>query len=129
MRKIRSVSDYFIIASGSSTTQVRAISDNIIEVLKCKGERVRHTEGAREAIWILLDYGDVVVHIFLEETRAFYRLEKLWSNVPKKKFVETRFKTRAKAVPKPKRVAKRAVGKKKRQNVLWRNRKRGRSTS
>ena len=103
MRRIPSVADYFVIASGSSTTQVRAISDNIIEVLKCKGERVRHTEGAREALWILLDYGDVVAHIFLEETRAFYELEKLWSNVPKKKFV--------------------------RQNALWRNRKRGRSIS
>jgi len=129
MRKIPSVSDYFIIVSGSSTTQVRAISDKIIEALKAKGERVWHSEGAREAIWILLDYGDVVVHIFLKETRAFYGLEKLWSNVPKKKFAESGFKVRVKAGPKPKRVAKKAAGKKKRQNVLWRSRKRGRSTS
>ena len=113
MRRIPSVSDYFVIASGSSTTQVRAISDNIIEVLKAKGERVWHTEGAREALWVLLDCGDVVAHIFLEETRRFYDLEKLWGGAPKRK----------------KASAKKAAGKKKRQNVLWRNRKRGRPIS
>jgi ribosome-associated protein len=129
MRRIPSVSDYFVIASGSSTTQVRAISDNIIEVLKSKGERVWHTEGAREALWILLDYGDVVVHVFLEETRAFYQMEKLWSNVPKKKYARIGAKKRVKARSTPKKVVKKAIGKKKRQNALWRSRKRGRSIS
>ena len=88
MRKIPSVCDYFVIASGSSTTQVRAISDNIIEKLRDKGERVWHKEGEREALWILLDYGDVVVHIFYEDTRRFYELERLWGDVPVKKFKE-----------------------------------------
>lgn len=88
MRKIPSVSDYFLIASGTSTTQVRAISDNIIEKLNLKGERVWHAEGEREALWILLDYGDVVAHIFQEDTRRFYELERLWSDVPVKKFKE-----------------------------------------
>ena len=82
MRKIPSVCDYFLVASGTSTTHVRAISDNIIDVLKEKGERVWHTEGEREALWILLDFGDVVAHIFQEDTRRFYELEKLWNNVP-----------------------------------------------
>ena len=118
-----------MIASGSSTTQVRAISDNIIGVLKGKGERVWHTEGAREALWILLDYGDVVVHVFLEETRAFYQLEKLWSNAPKKRFADIGTKKRLKTRPKPKKAVKKTTGKKKRQNALWRNRKRGRSIS
>ncbi len=88
MRKIPSVCDYFVIASGSSTTQVRAISDNIIEKLRDKGERVWHKEGEREALWVLLDYGDVVVHVFYENTRRFYELERLWGNVPVKKFRE-----------------------------------------
>ena len=88
MRKIPSVCDYFLIASGTSSTQVRAISDNIIEELNEKGERVWHAEGEREALWILLDCGDVVAHIFQEDTRRFYELEKLWSNVPVKRFKE-----------------------------------------
>jgi ribosome-associated protein len=130
MRKIPSVSDYFVIASGSSTTQVRAISDNIIDVLREKGERVWHVEGAREALWILLDCGDVVAHVFLEETRRFYGLERLWGKVPKKKLPkEFKAKPRAKARSKHKKAAKKAAGKKKRQNVLWRSRKRGRPIS
>jgi len=130
MRRIPSVSDYFVIASGSSTTQVRAISDNIADVLKEKGERVWHIEGAGEALWVLLDCGDVVAHVFLEETRRFYGLEKLWSSVPKKRLPKD-FKARphVRALPKPKKAVKKAAGKKKRQNVLWRNRKRGRSIS
>jgi ribosome-associated protein len=129
MRRIPSVSDYFVIASGSSTTQVRAISDNIADVLKEKGERVWHIEGAGEALWILLDCGDVIAHVFLEETRRFYRLEELWGRVPKKKLTDVKAKPRVSAGAKPKKAAKKAAGKKKRQNVLWRNRKRGRPIS
>ena len=129
MRRIPSVSDYFVIASGSSTTQVRAISDNIADVLKDKGERVWHIEGAGEALWVLLDCGDVVAHVFLEETRRFYALEELWGSVPKKRLLEAKAKPRVKTLSKPKKAAKKAAGKKKRQNVLWRNRKRGRPIS
>ena len=130
MRRIPSVSDYFVVASGSSTTQVRAISDNIVDILREKGERVWHIEGAGEALWVLLDYGDVVAHIFLEETRRFYELEKLWGSVPKKRLPEGfKVKPRVRARAKLKKVVKRAAGKKKRQNVLWRNRKRGRPIS
>lgn len=104
MRKIPSVSDYFVIVSGASTTQARAISDNIVEKLKIKGEKLWHIEGEREALWILLDYGDVVAHVFIDETRKFYELERLWGEVPQKKF--TGLKKRPKAV-KSSRAAKR----------------------
>jgi ribosome-associated protein len=86
MRKIPSVCEYFVIASGSSTTQVRAITDNIIEKLKDRGERVWHKEGENEALWVLLDYGDIVAHIFNEDTRRFYELERLWGDVPLKRW-------------------------------------------
>ena len=88
MRKMSSVCDYFVIASGTSTTHVRAISDHIERKLKEKGEKLRHIEGQREASWILIDSGDVVSHIFLEETRRFYDLEGLWSDAPQMRFEE-----------------------------------------
>ncbi len=94
MRKIPSVCEYFVIASGSSTTQVKAISDNIIERLQNKGERVWHKEGEREALWVLLDYGDIVAHIFNEDTRRFYELERLWGDVPLKKWKSVPIKRR-----------------------------------
>ena len=75
------VCSYFVIASGKSTTQVRALGDNVEEVLKKNHELwpVR-TEGLREGRWGVLDYGDVVVHIFNEESRLFYYLERLWDS-------------------------------------------------
>jgi len=88
MRNEPSVCDYFVIASGKSTTQVRAITDNIVKKLREKGERVWHAEGEREALWIVLDYGDVVAHVFYEETRRFYDLERLWADSPQRQFKE-----------------------------------------
>ena len=96
MRKVSSVCDYFVIASGASTTQVRAIADHISRILKDKGERLGHVEGEREASWILLDYNDVVAHVFLEETRRFYDLERLWADAPQARFEEHRIKTKKK---------------------------------
>jgi ribosome-associated protein len=103
MKKMSSVCDYFVVASGTSTTHVRALSDNIARSLKEKGQSLRHIEGEREASWILLDFGDVVCHIFLKETRAFYDLEGLWSKAPQEHFEE----------PKPRKrvVRKRAARK------------------
>ena len=97
MRKIPSVCDYFVIASGTSTTQARAISDNIVEKLKEEGEKLWHIEGEREALWILLDYGDVIAHVFVDEMRKFYELERLWGDVPYEKFKEVR-KKRSKTI-------------------------------
>lgn len=88
MRKMASVADYFIITSGTSTTQVRAISDSIIKELKDKGERPWHVEGERESVWILVDYGDCVAHVFLDEKRRYYDLERLWGDAPQEKFRE-----------------------------------------
>ena len=75
------VCSYFVIGSGRSTTQVRALGDNVEEYVKknCALAPVR-TEGMREGRWGVIDYGDVVVHIFNEESRLFYYLERLWDS-------------------------------------------------
>lgn len=73
--------DYFIICEGDSSTQVKAISDNIYHRLKTEGNTLPvHYEGQNNALWILLDYFNTVVHVFYHETRAFYELEDLWSD-------------------------------------------------
>jgi ribosome-associated protein len=74
------ITDYFIIASGSTDRQVRAVAEEIEHKLKEAGLRVIGREGEREAKWILLDFGDVVAHVFQPDEREFYRLEKLWSD-------------------------------------------------
>ncbi|MBI5102386.1 MAG: ribosome silencing factor [Nitrospirae bacterium] len=72
------IADYFVICSGESTTQVRAIADAVTEELSSIGARPSGVEGLNYGHWVLLDYGDVIVHIFEKETRYFYDLEKLW---------------------------------------------------
>ncbi len=79
LRKLTYITDYFVICSGGSTTQVSAIAEEVARVLAQSGIHPSHVEGQSEATWVLMDYGDVVVHIFDEQTRAFYTLEKLWS--------------------------------------------------
>ena len=82
MHKISDITDFFVILSGNSTRQVKAITDYIIEKLKQLGQKVRHIEGYRYALWILLDCGDVIVHVFHTPTRSFYDLERLWGDAP-----------------------------------------------
>ncbi|WP_371371506.1 ribosome silencing factor [Sporomusa aerivorans] len=77
---ISPVTDYFIVCSAPSTTQVQAIADHIIEQLEEQGIKPLHREGYREARWVLLDYGNCVAHIFVEEDRQFYKLERLWGD-------------------------------------------------
>ena len=72
------IADYFVICSGESTTQVKAVAESIEEELAKKREKPLGIEGAAHSHWILLDYGDVVIHVFEKETRAYYNLEKLW---------------------------------------------------
>jgi ribosome-associated protein len=73
--------DFFIICEGDSTTQVKAIADNVHKNLReAIGSLPLHYEGQQNAKWVCLDYFDVVVHVFYPETRAFYELEKLWSD-------------------------------------------------
>jgi ribosome-associated protein len=73
------LADFFVIATGTSTTHVKALADEVEYLLKEKDNRlVDHVEGFESSRWILLDYGDVVVHVFHSEERDFYSLEKLW---------------------------------------------------
>jgi len=80
MQEVASFCDYFVICQGRSTLHVEAIRDRIAEKLREQGFRPYHTEGGRSASWIVMDYGDVVVHIFDQPTRAFYDLEGLWAD-------------------------------------------------
>jgi len=77
------ITDYFLICTGKSSIQIRAIADRIEEKLRNAGERKQRIEGRQEATWILMDYGDVVVHVMSAEQRDFYRLEDLWSQAPR----------------------------------------------
>ena len=76
------IADYFVLCTGSSTTHVEAIAEAIAAALKAEGHRALHREGVAASGWVLLYYGDVVVHIFLPETRAFYALYRLWGDAP-----------------------------------------------
>lgn len=80
-----------MICSGESTTQVKAIEEQIEEKLKKEGIKLHGIEGLTFSHWILMDYGDVIVHIFEEETRAFYELEKLWIDAKRIPIEEPRF--------------------------------------
>ena len=113
MRKVPSIADYFVIAGGTSTTQVRAIADHIEKSIKESGEKVWHSEGVREALWVILDCGDVLVHIFCEDTRKFYDLEKLWGDVPQSRFKDRARKRIAVTRVKKKRKPAKAVSRKK----------------
>ncbi len=74
------ISDYFVIANGNSSTQTKAIADEIEFKMKEAGVSPLRTEGYQGANWIILDYGDIVVHVFYKETREFYNLERLWND-------------------------------------------------
>jgi ribosome-associated protein len=78
LREIASFTDFFVIFSGSNERQVQAISDAVSETLKKNGSAAARVEGYKNAEWILLDYGDFVVHVFDEKARKFYDLERLW---------------------------------------------------
>ena len=83
VREVLGYTDYFLICSGNTARQTKAIHDGIHQTLKDEqGVLPRRVEGVREARWILMDYLDVVVHIFTPETRAYYRLEDLWGEAP-----------------------------------------------
>lgn len=84
LRKLESrIADFFVICHGSSVNQVDALCDSVEDkVVKETGEKPVHVEGLENCFWVLLDYGNVVVHIFLEEYRQFYSLESLWADAP-----------------------------------------------
>ena len=72
------IADYFVIASGSNTNQVQAMADSVREALGRAGHEPRQVEGYGSANWILMDYNDIIVHIFSDESRTFYDLERIW---------------------------------------------------
>lgn len=82
LKEIASFADYFVICSADSDTQVRAIADEIDKSLRDEGLKCWHKEGYRAMNWILLDYVDVVVHVFKKDMREFYNIEKLWGDAP-----------------------------------------------
>lgn len=82
LRKLTDVADYFVICSGEVDVQIKSIADSISEGLKNNGVKLWHLEGYSALNWVLLDYVTVVVHIFKEETRKYYSLEKLWGDAP-----------------------------------------------
>ena len=82
LRKLSSIADYFVICSADSDTHVRAIADEIDKELGKQGIKCYHKEGLTALSWVLLDYFDVIVHIFKSESRTYYNLEKLWGDAP-----------------------------------------------
>ncbi len=82
VRKLTDVTDFFVVISGESDPHVKAISDHLEENLEKKDIQVWHREGYSQLNWVLLDYVDVVVHIFRDQTRKYYDLEKLWGDAP-----------------------------------------------
>lgn len=76
------ITDYFVICSGATDRQVRAIGESVEEVLRGLGVKPVRREGERELRWLLLDYVDVIIHVFTEEDRTYYELERLWKDAP-----------------------------------------------
>nr|WP_313468575.1 ribosome silencing factor [Carnobacterium sp.] len=82
VRQISILADYFVVMHGNNEKQVQAIADEIIDQVQKAGLEVKRVEGRESAKWLLIDLGDVVVHVFHYSERAFYNLEKLWSDAP-----------------------------------------------
>jgi ribosome-associated protein len=97
LRNLVSFTDYFVICSADSDTQVKAIADEVDKILSDDGIKCLHKEGLKALSWVLLDYVDVVVHVFKKDSREFYNLEKLWGDAPSEKMKDPLEKTVAKA--------------------------------
>ena len=80
LRKAAGFADYFLICSGANPRQIRAIADAIMDGVATDGSKPAHVEGYERSEWVLLDYFDFIVHVFVPETRRFYGLERLWGN-------------------------------------------------
>ncbi len=84
---ITSITDYYVIATAKNTPHSKSLCDEIEEKLSQKGVNARNIEGYQSAMWILMDFQDVIIHIFYDETRKFYDLERLWSDAERVPFV------------------------------------------
>ncbi len=82
LSEVSTICDYFLLATATNSRQAQAICDNVIEAVKDQGIIPAHIEGYRDARWILVDMGMVVLHIFQEEERQYYNLEKIWCQAP-----------------------------------------------
>ena len=80
IEELSTLTDFFIIATGTSTTHVQSLAENVEEKMEEAGYPMHHKEGFRSGRWILLDYYDIVIHLFFEEEREFYNLERLWAD-------------------------------------------------
>ncbi len=96
MRRISDFTDYMVIATGTSNRHVQSTADRVVEALRERGVRTVGVEGEKIGDWVLIDFGDVVVHMMREEIRDFYNLEKLWSDA---KRVEARRKKKTARTP------------------------------
>ena len=79
-QELTTLADYFVLCTATSTTQVKAMSDACEEAMEKNGEQVHHIEGHRGGTWLLMDFSSVVVHVFTDEARKFYDLERLWGD-------------------------------------------------
>lgn len=98
MRRASDLCDYFFICSANSTRQAKAIADALMEGLQKKKVKIWHCEGYKEARWILLDCNSIIIHIFYNEARAFYRLERLWGDAPRVNFSKIKKQTKCKKI-------------------------------
>ncbi|RPI06706.1 MAG: ribosome silencing factor [Ignavibacteriae bacterium] len=105
LKKLTSATDHFVICSADSDTQVKAIADSVETGMESLGENVWHKEGYHALRWIVLDYVDVVVHVFHKEERAFYNLDRLWGDAKRTEVQDPL------AVPKPEPKKRRAAKK------------------
>ena len=84
LRHLSDAADWFVVVSGTSDTHVRAIAEHVLETLEERGVRAHHVEGLASGRWVLLDFFDLVVHVFHPSLRDFYQLEGLWSDAPQR---------------------------------------------
>ncbi|HEX9580907.1 MAG TPA: ribosome silencing factor [Gemmatimonadales bacterium] len=82
LRRLSDATDYFVIASGSSDTHVRALAERVLAACEREGRRAHHIEGLTAGRWVLIDFVDFVVHVFHPSLRRFYQLERLWADAP-----------------------------------------------
>jgi ribosome-associated protein len=83
LKSLSSVADYFVILTGTSDRHVQAVAQNVMEAFESLGNQLLGEEGLREGNWVLMDYGEVVVHVFLESVREYYDIERLWIDAPR----------------------------------------------
>ena len=113
LKKLTTFADYFVICSADSDTQVKAIADEIDKILRDEGIKCWHKEGYMALQWVLLDYVDVVVHVFKKTARDFYNLEKLWGDAPMIEVVDPLLKSKKETSVKKKTTRKTTTAKKK----------------